>query len=361
MKAMHRRKWLWLLLIVLLLAIVRATLPYAVRGYLNERMDRMGDYHGQIRDIDLQLWRGAYSIDGLQIVKVSGRVPVPLLDARLTEISLSWRALSRGVLRGKVEFIDATVNFVDGRNQGDTQTGKGVDWREKIKLLAPIRLDELRVRNGTVTFRNFVSSPRVDLKMTQVNGTVTNLTNVERRAGDRVAKLDVTARILGDAPLRAEASFDPLERQADFSYQLSVTGIKLTRANDLARAYAGLDFAGGEGDFTMELQAVNGRLDGYAKPIFRNLQIFSWQQDVEKSPKNPLRLAWEALAQGVTAVFKNQSKDQFATRVPISGRIDDKQLDAFSAIVGILRNAFVKAYTPQLENLKPRSSTSDTS
>ncbi|MET0330666.1 MAG: DUF748 domain-containing protein [Dyella sp.] len=361
MKATLQRKLGWLALIVLLLVIVRVALPYAVRGYLNDRMDRMGDYHGQIRDIDLAIWRGAYSIDGLQIVKLTGRVPVPLVEARLTEISLSWRALSHGVLRGKLDFTDATVNFVDGGNQGDSQTGKGVDWREKLKLLAPIRLEELRVRNGTVTFRNFVSSPRVDLKMTEVNGTVTNLTNVDRRGGARVAQLDVTAKILGDAPLRAKASFDPLERQGDFNYQLSVSGIKLVRANDLARAYAGLDFAGGEGDFTMELQASNGRLDGYAKPIFRDLKIFSWKQDAQKVKKNPLKLAWEALAQGVTSVLKNPSNGQFATRVPISGRIDDKQLDAFSAIVGILRNAFVKAYTPQLENLKPRSSASDTS
>jgi hypothetical protein len=99
--------------------------------------------------------------------------------------------------------------------------------------------------------------------------------------------------------------------------------------------------------------ARDGRLDGYAKPLFHDLKIFSWKQDVEQDRKNPLGLAWEALAQGVASIFKNRAKDQFATRVPISGRIDDKQVGTFAAIVGVLRNAFIKAYTPQLEELKP--------
>jgi hypothetical protein len=276
---------------------------------------------------------------------------VPLLDARRTDIALSWRALSHGVLRGKLDFTGATLNFVDGGGKGDSQTGKGVDWRDKLQLLTPMRLDELNVHDGTVTFRNFVSSPRVDLKMTQVEGTAVNLTNADRRGGRRVADLHATARVLGDAPLETWASFDPLERGGDFGFQLAVHEVKLVRANDLARAYAGLDFAGGEGDFTMELQAKDGRLDGYAKPLFKGLKIFSWKQDVEQEKKNPLKLAWEAVAQGVTSVFKNHAQDQFATRVPISGRIDDKRLGLFPSVLGVLRNAFVKAYSPALEHL----------
>lgn len=81
--------------------------------------------------------------------------------------------------------------------------------------------------------------------------------------------------------------------------------------------------------------------------------MFSWKQDVEQQKKGPLSLAWEALAQGVTSILKNHARDQFATRVPISGRIDDKQLDTPQAILGVLRNAFVRAYTLQLEKLPP--------
>ncbi|OOG49625.1 DUF748 domain-containing protein [Rhodanobacter sp. C01] len=353
MKPHHRRHLGRLLIVIALLLIARALLPYVVRHYLNARMDRMGEYHGQIADIDLHLWRGAYTINGLRIVKTTGKLPAPLLDTRRTDIQLSWFALSHGVFRGKVSFTDPTINFVKGHGDSDSQTGKGVDWRAQLKLLAPMRLDEINVSNGTVTFQSFVTNPRVDLKMTDVNGTVTNLTNIQRRHGNRVATLHVTAKILGDAPFETQASFDPLSHFGDFSYQLHASNIQLVKANDLARAYAGLDFAGGSGDFTMELEASNGQLDGYAKPIFHDLKIFSWKQDVVQDKKGPIKLAYEALAQGVVSLFENHANDQFATRVPISGRIDDKQLDTSQAIFGVLRNAFIKAYTPQLKKLTP--------
>jgi hypothetical protein len=349
------RRSLWILLaIAVVLLAARVALPTIILNQLNGRLAHMGSYSGHIDDIDVHLWRGAYSLDALRITKVDGKVPVPLFDARRTDISLSWRALTRGHLRGKVDFYEPTLNFVDGKGEGDTQTGKGVDWRAQLRLIVPTRIDELNVINGTVTFHNFVSSPKVDLKMTDVNGTATNLTNVQREGGARVAHLNVTAHILGDAPLEAKAAFDPLEQAGDFNYELTVRNIKLVRANDLVRAYSGLDFAGGEGDFVMELQAKDRKLNGYAKPIFHDLKIFSWKQDVVQEKKNPLKLAYEAVAEGVTKVFKNQSKDQFATRVPISGTIDSRSTSVSAAIIGILHNAFVEAYKPNLEHLTPR-------
>ncbi|MGF6710778.1 hypothetical protein QFZ41_001742 [Luteibacter sp. W1I16] len=351
----HYRRSLWIIgVTAVVLIAARLALPYVVLDYLNGRLSRMGAYSGHISDIDIHLWRGAYSIDRLTVTKVDGKVPVPLFDTARADISLSWRAIAKGHIRGKIDFHEPVVNFVDGRGEGDTQTGKGVDWRAQLRALVPTQLDEVNVFNGTITFRNFVSSPKVDLKMTDVNGTATNLTNVQREGGSRVAHLHATAKVLGDAPLETRAEFDPLERLGDFRYELSIRDIKLVKANDLARAYSGLDFAGGEGDFFMELQARDRRLSGYAKPLFHGLQIFSWKQDVEQEKKNPLKLAYEVVAEGVTKIFKNHSKDQFATRVPISGTIDDKNVSAGEAILGILRNAFVEAYKPNLEHLTER-------
>jgi hypothetical protein len=162
-----------------------------------------------------------------------------------------------------------------------------------------------------------------------------------------------TAQVLGEAPLETSASFDPLGNAVDFTFKLRILHIDLTRLNDLARAYARLDFESGKGDFVMELNARDGRLDGYAKPLFHDMQIFSWKQDVEEEHENPFEVAWQAIAEGITSIFTNHGKDQFATRVPISGSIYDKEIGTWRAIINVLHNAFVKAYTPQLENLKP--------
>ena len=91
----RRYRWpLWTLAaIVLLLVTLHLALPYLVRDYLNDKLADMGDYRGQITDVDLAWWRGAYRINGLQIVKVQGKVPVPFLKAPLIELAVSWHSL----------------------------------------------------------------------------------------------------------------------------------------------------------------------------------------------------------------------------------------------------------------------------
>ena len=57
-------------------------MPWAVRRYVNRTLDRSQIYQGQIGDVTLHLWRGAYSIHDVRLVKVTGNVPVPLYSAK---------------------------------------------------------------------------------------------------------------------------------------------------------------------------------------------------------------------------------------------------------------------------------------
>jgi hypothetical protein len=89
-------------------------------------------------------------------------------------------------------------------------------------------------------------------------------------------------------------------------------------------------------------------VSGRQKP--HDMKIFSWKQDVTQEHENQFQMAWPALAQGITSIFTNQKKDQFATCVPISGRIDDKKFDAWRAIVNVLHNASPRP-TPRLQDI----------
>jgi hypothetical protein len=335
------------------LVVVRLLLPSWIHGYLDRRIEHMGPYHGSMADIHLQIWRGSYSIQNLRIDKIGAPPNEPFLLAPHTEIAVSFRSLLQGHLRGKVDFYDATVNFIDGKSESERQTGSGVKWSDELNILIPAEVDEIRVHHGTVTFRNFVSNPRVDLTVSNVNSTMTNLANAKNTHGSRVATLHATATVLGDAPLETHATFDPANRFGDFDYHIRITQIQLVRANALARAYTGLDFAGGTGDFTMELKAQNGNLEGYAEPVFKDLQMFSWKKDVQEEKKGPIKLLYEAAAQGVVSILKSPSNDQLVTKVPISGHIGDDQFDEPQAIFNVVHNAFVQAYKSQIDHLKP--------
>ena len=353
-KITYSHKLLWpLLALVLVLVVLRVLMPHWVRHYLDQRIERMGPYHGAMAEVHLHIWRGSYTIENLRIDKIGAPSNQPFLLAPRTEITVNYGELLHGRLRSDVDFYDATVNFIDGNTESERQMGKGVNWSNELNILIPAEVNNIRVHHGTVTFRNVVSNPRVDLTMSNVNSTVTNLAPEDGQRGTRVATLHTTATVLGDAPLETQATFDPTNRFGNFHYHIHATDIQLVRANALARAYTGLDFAAGTGDFTMELNAQNGQLDGYAEPIFKDLKLFSWKKDVEQEKKGPIKLIYEAAAQGVVSLLKGPSNDKLVTKVPISGRIGDSQFGEPQAIAEVVHHAFVEAYKAQLEHLQP--------
>ncbi|SDV01611.1 DUF748 domain-containing protein [Pseudomonas mucidolens] len=354
-----KRRYSWPLVtvagLVVLLVILNIALPYLVRDYLNEKLADMGDYRGQITDVDLALWRGAYRINGLQIVKVDGKVPVPFVDAPQIDLAVSWHSLwyDQAVV-AEVQFIKPEVNFVDGgANKQASQTGRGTDWREQLAKLLPITLNEVRINDGKITFRNFSSKPPVNIGATDVNASLYNLTNVVDVEGKRDARFEGKALLLGHAPLEASATFDPLSDFEDFDFRLRARDIQLKRMNDFAAAYGKFDFKAGTGDVVIEAQAENAQLTGYIKPLLRDVEVFDWQQDVEDKDKGIFRSIWEAVVGAGETLLKNQSKNQFATRVELSGSVHQQDISAFQAFLQILRNGFIQAFNARYEQPKP--------
>ncbi len=353
----RRYRWpLWTVAgLVVALVALNIALPYLVRNYLNEKLADMGDYWGEVADVDLALWRGAYRINGLKIVKVDGKVPVPFITAPLIEFAVSWHSLwyDHAVV-AKGHFVRPEINFVDGgTNQQASQTGKGTDWQAQLSMLLPITLNEVRIEDGKITFHNFNSTPPVNVDATSVNASFYNLTNVTDLKGKRDARFEGHALLQGQAPLEATATFDPLSDFENFEFRFRARDLQLKRMNDFASAYGKFDFKAGTGDLVIEAQAENAQLTGYIKPLLRDVEVFDWKQDVENKDKNIFRSIWEAVVGTSETVLKNQRKNQFATRVELSGNVHQQNVSAFSAFLAILRNGFIQAFNARYEQPKP--------
>ena len=352
----RRYSWpLWTVAgIVVLLIAADIALPYLVRNYLNDKLATMGDYRGQVADVDLALWRGAYRINGLSIVKVQGKVPVPFVNAPVIDLAVSWHSLwyDRAVV-AQVIFIKPELNFVDGgTNKQASQTGQGTDWRAQLNKLLPITLNEVRIDDGRITFNNFNSTPKVKIEADHVNASLFNLTNIADAKGMHEARFEGKALLPGNAPLETSATFDPFSNFEDFDFRLRSIGIELKSLNDFASAYGKFDFNAGSGDVVIEAQAKKGTLSGYIKPLLRDVEVFNWQQDVENQNKSFFRSIWEAVVGTSETVLKNQSKNQFATRVELSGSVHQQDISGFQAFLQILRNAFIQAFNTRYDNSK---------
>lgn len=52
----------------------------------------------------------------------------------------------------------------------------------------------------------------------------------------------------------------------------------------------------------------------------------------------------------VGQVFKNQKEDQVATKISFEGNIENPNTSIWNTIVNILRNAFIRALQPAIDN-----------
>jgi len=220
-------------------------------------------------------------------------------------------------------------------------SGAGTDWRAAIQQLAPIRIDRLDIQNGKLHFHNFKSDPNVHLVLTDLDGGFTNISNADRSENAVHAGFQLAGLMLENARANLHGHLDPLGDFRDFVINMKITGIELQRINDLTEAYGNFDFESGEGDFIMELEATEGQLTGYAKPLLDNVTILDLEKDLENGI---FSAAWEAVVGAMGRIFRNQPKDRIASQIEIRGDLNQREISPWQAFTSVLRNAFVEAY-----------------
>lgn len=340
----RRRRGLYAALIVLAaltaaLVAVRLMLPEWIRSHAERRLSEAPEYVAHIGSVELRLLAGGAIVRDLRLLKESGQVPTPFLNAPRSEVYLDWRSLWHGVLAARASAQGAQVNVVAGPDQARTQAGIDPAWVERLRQGVPFRLSAFHLTGGEVHYRDFHSSPRVDVYVRDLDARLSNLTNVEEAGRERYADLRLTGTILENGRLNIDGRFDPLGRPPSFQAEAAMENIDLRQLNDLFRAYASVDVKQGAGNIYAAVAAQGGGYDGYVKPLLRHVEVLE-QKDLEKGP---LRFLWEALVAGAKQLLENEPKRQVAAIIPVKGRFENTDIDVLTAIGWLLRNAFVEA------------------
>jgi hypothetical protein len=343
-----RRLGIAVVVLIVALGTGRAMMPWLVRDYVNRTLDQNPLYEGKIGDVTIHLWRGAYSIDDVRINKTTGNVPVPFFAAKRVDFAIQWNALFHRKVVGQVVMDEPELNFVDAPSEGEDQSGAGAPWLQMIKDLFPFRINSAVIRNGSIHFRAFQAKQPVDIYLSQVEATIDNLGNIRDEMKPLVSTVQVSALMMDQAKFEYKMTLDPFAYRPTFHMGMRLLGLDVTKINDLAVSYGKFDFERGWFDLVVEADAKEGQLTGYAKPLFRNLKVFTLSEDIKD--ENVLELFWQALVGGLANLLKNQSRDQFGTLIPFSGDLSQAtNADILATIGNILRNAFVRAYLPRLE------------
>jgi hypothetical protein len=331
-------------LLVLLVALQLLLEPVVLR-FVNKKLDDIPGYRGHIEDVDISLWRGAYTIEGIRLQKLQGDIPAPFFSARSADLSLEWRALLHGKIVSEIVLDHPTLNFVSGPTPAQSQTG-AKDWKEPVEELFPFTINRFEIIEGEVHFRDFHRSPKVNIHLDHLNAVATGLTNSQETSSPLPAKFRLTGRAMDHAALRIDINLAPLASDPTFDLNAELTGLKLPTLNDFFRSYAFMDVQKGTLNLFTEVAASKGRFEGYIKPLTKDLDILSLKEDND----NPLQLAWEAVLGGIAQLFENQPRAQVGTQVPFSGSFSDPDAEVFSTVGYLLRNAFIRALHPDLNN-----------
>ncbi len=349
-----RRRWVRAILylglgMVGVIVCIRPMLPWAVRWYVNKTLSQSVLYEGRIGDVTLDLWRGAYSIDDVRIFKTNGEVPEPLFKCKRLELAVQWNAVLDGKIVGEVTMQEPEVNFVDSSDDSEGQTGAGGPWLAMLRALFPFDLNRLEMHDGSIHFHSYRRATPVDIYLDQLEGTVDDLTNIRGRTAELLTTIHAKGMAMDQAEFEFNMKLDPFSYNPHFEMAARLIGLDVTTLNALTMTYGRFDFKHGWFDLVVEAQAHAGEIQGYVKPLFRDLTVFDLVEDV-KGDKDPLQFFWQALLGVTTGVFKNQQRNQFGTYVPFTGDLSKPKGDILAMVGNVLRNAFIRAYLPRLED-----------
>src|ERR1051325_1066091 len=344
-----------ILAVIALLVIGRLVMPYAVKHYVNGKLQQLPGYSGNIGDVDIHLYRGAYTIHDVHIFKKTNNVPIPFVAAEQVDFSVQWRELRHRAVVAEVELDRAQLNFVKGESKEQDQTKIDKSWVDVVQDLFPFKINRFEIRDSQVHYLDLGRKPKVDVSVTNLHILCHNITNSRNLTNELPTPFEVTGTSIGGGQLHVNGAANPFVKSPRFDVDAGIEGVDLPALNDFLRAYAKVDVKRGKLDFYTEMAAADGRFKGYVKPLVQDLDIVDLSDDVKK----PLKLFWESFVAGVMKVFKNQPKDRFAAKIPIEGSIDNPKAGIVPTLASVLRNAFVKALSPRvdetidLESAKP--------
>jgi len=342
----RRNKWLLALAIVAVVLVgIRLALEPVLLDYANDKLDALPSYGGHIDDLDLALLRGGYDLKGVEIVKTGAGQPVPFIKADRIEATVEWHSLLRGKLVAEGDLYRPQVNLVKAESEQKSQLGKEVNWVEQFKELFPFRFNTVRVHDGTLTFRAPGIQTQDALVARHIDGTLSNLTNVADSTKETFARFGFTAEVLHGGKAKLDGTIDPLAVKPTFDLNLGVKNVELPQVNPWLTRFIKADAEQGEFELYMEIAAADGKFKGYAKPVMRDVNIYS-----SKEPeKNPLKRLWEGLVDVAANIVENHQEDQVAARIPLSGTLEKPNADLFATIGSVLHNGFVSAFARSIE------------
>jgi len=206
-----------------------------------------------------------------------------------------------------------------------------------------IRVDLLKITDGTLGWVNRTTDPHVRIYADRIEATFKEFSN---QLVEGSSEFQMRGRFMGSGDTRVKGTFRPETKSPNLSLNIAIEHTDLKAMNKIFQAYGKFDIKKGEFSFFSEMTIRNNSVQGYVKPIFKNMEVMDMRTPEQKS------LFHKLYVQAVSVVAKlltNRPRQQVATVTDISGPLDAPSTNILQIVVNLVQNAFFKAILPGFE------------
>jgi uncharacterized protein YhdP len=333
-----------ILMCVTILIILRLMLPHYLLRYAVDRINQIPDYKVKIADLDVALIAGSYTLKNIQLFKTSAKLPVPFFAASELNFSIQWTALFHGKLVGKVSSEHPVLNFVVDPQGKNEQLSISSQWEDAVKALFPLNFNSVDVHDGEINFRSYTAKPPFKLTLKNIRLQIDNMRNEANTKELLPATFSASGESSGGADVYVKGKFNPLSKAPTFYITSDLKHMPISEAGNLLKHYTAADVKGGSFSLYVEVAAAKGRITGYAKPFIKDLKI------APERAKNPIEAIYDGALIVISKIVTNSKQQTIATKINLSGDIEDPNTSILSILGYVLSHAFIQALIPSVDH-----------
>ena len=205
----------------------------------------------------------------------------------------------------------------------------------------------MKLTDANVSFVNKDAAPNYRVFLANTNLSIENFSN---QKSEGYGHAHLTGRFMGSGQTLVDLVMRAENNGPDLTLNAKIENTDVRAMNDVLRAHAKVDAASGVLSVYSEINVKNGRVQGYVKPLFKDLNIYDKEQDEDKKLSAKLK---EKAADLVAKVFKNRKTEDVATVGKVEGPLQNPKASTWEVLVNLVRNAFFQAIVPGFERFRP--------
>ena len=289
------------------------------------------------------------------LTPLTGRVNVQLTHGLLSATGrIEYSPVIKQARLRELMLEDLHVDYVHSARTKEAEKKVGeaaVRTAEKLSNHAEwlLRIDHATLLNSEIGFVNEATTPHYRIFLSDAN---IGLDNISNQLIDGTAYVKATGKFMGSGLTQVSGTFRPETDSPDFSLQVRMVKTNMQSLNDVLRAYGDFDVVQGAFSFFTELTVKNGAVDGYVKPLFKDVDVYDTEQDRDKKLAQKI---YEGVVGGAVTVLENRPRHEVATLAEVSGPPTNPRMSTWQVVAKLIQNAFFQAILPGLrKDLKER-------